>query len=274
MVNIVGGFSHKCYHRVVQTTRQQLSRSLEKAKPVLEHLDKSIIGTLAGRLDADKDAVILSGITAKTGVGKSTTIKAIMRGALGLPEGAPINPNPHMLHVDGDMWFKDKSKERALVNSFDELLEQGHNFDVPDAVDLPAMAKVMRILGGRGKAMAPRYEYGSCASIPNATPLHPTNFVVVDSIFALHKAFNKPQNPLLDFGMMVKIPESLQWERFAKRAPERGQTVEVARVLFDKANAEAEKHLPKTADMVIDGAKPLTEVAQRLAEFVKVIARV
>lgn len=153
-------------------------------------------------------------------------------------------------------------------------MDKGYNLDVPQAVNLPKLSDDLGLLLNRYNIVSPRYDYDTCASIPNSIPVPAANNVIVDSIFALNPALNLKAKPVVDLKMFVDVSKQELWRRYAKRSLERQMDEQATKTLFAKANAEADKHLKGiTPDLRINREAPLDKVTILLSEFIKILSR-
>lgn len=145
------------------------------------------------------------------------------------------------------------------------------NFDHPDSLDVALFVEQLGGLSsGRGVAQ-PLYDFERHTRGATTRWIAPAPFVVADGILLL--SFPKVRQ-ILDFTVFLDVPEANRLSRrVARDQVERGRTEESIRAQFEATVAPMHRLFVQPsrehADLVLDGARPVEELAQALARQIR-----
>jgi uridine kinase len=106
------------------------------------------------------------------------------------------------------------------------------NFDHPDAIDFPLLAKCLGNLRGGHHTDIPIYDFKTHSRKPEKLGIEPKSIILVDGILIFHNEVVRAQFDLLIF---FDTSEELRYKRRLRRdVEERGRTPEGVRAQFEK----------------------------------------
>jgi len=145
------------------------------------------------------------------------------------------------------------------------------NFDHPDSLDLALFVEQLTgLAAGRGVAQ-PLYDFELHTRGSSTRWIEPAPFVVADGILLL--TFPEIRR-LLDFTVFLDVPEEMRLgRRLARDQVERGRSEESIRTQFEASVAPMHRLFVQPsrehADLVLDGSRPIEELAQVLASQIR-----
>ncbi len=195
----------------------------------------------------------LLGIAGPSCAGKSALARALAH---------RLGPPPQLV-VELDRYYRDLA---ALPPA-----ERGRlNFDEPAAFDWPLIESQLAELAQGRAVEAPNYDFSTHTRSGQPKRLKPTDFIVVEGLFALAHA---PIRQLFGLTIFIAAGEDLRLaRRVARDCAERGRTEDSVQAQWrDTVEPMRRLHLDACAaqaDLLLDGALPLDElVAMVLARL-------
>ncbi|MCB0765669.1 MAG: hypothetical protein KDB95_00510 [Flavobacteriales bacterium] len=149
----------------------------------------------------------LVGVAGGSGSGKTTLVRALQQA---LPEGMAclISQDDYYLPIEAQ-----KLDANGKVN-----------FDLPDGVDMDALARDLRSLVAGDPIFRKEYTFNQTDKEPKLIELRPSPVILVEGLFVLH---HEPVRELFDLRIFIDASEGAQLERRLKRdAQERGYGAE------------------------------------------------
>jgi uridine kinase len=141
------------------------------------------------------------------------------------------------------------------------------NFDHPDSLDVELFTEHLRSLQSGEDVHQPSYDFERHTRAAESIVLRPATLVLVDGILLL----SFPQiRSLLDFSVFLDVPEHQRLERrVARDQKERGRSEASIREQFEATVAPMHRLFVQPssehADLILDGRRPVEELAQKLA---------
>jgi uridine kinase len=145
------------------------------------------------------------------------------------------------------------------------------NFDHPDSLDLDLFVEQLAGLGAGQGVAQPLYDFERHTRGASTRWIEPAPFVMADGILLL--SFQRIR-ALLDFTVFLDVPEEMRLaRRVARDQVERGRSEESIRDQFAATVAPMHRLFVQPsrehADLVLDGARPVEELAQTLASQIR-----
>lgn len=162
-----------------------------------------------------QNKIVVVGVAGGSGSGK-TYFASALREKLGTDQSVLIYQ---------DNFYKDQSKQ------FD--FDGGSvNFDHPDSLDFPLLAKCLEKLKKGETTQIPIYDFVTHSRLSRTEEHKAKKFVIVDGILILHPPEVRAQ---LDYKVYFDTPEGLRFQRRLERdVKERGRTPEGVRNQFER----------------------------------------
>ena len=152
------------------------------------------------------------------------------------------------------------------------LEERGRrNFDHPDSLDWPLIARHARALS-RGEAIEePEYLFETHTRSAKARLVTPSQYLILEGLLTFH---SEEVRSCLDAGIFVETPDRVCFERRLHRdIVERGRTVEcVARQYSETVRPMAQQFIDPSArhaDLIVRGDAPLEEMLSAARQFLE-----
>ena len=185
----------------------------------------------------------LIGLAGPSGAGKTTLARALQTHL----------PGPTTV-LSLDSYYRDLADlslaERARVN-----------FDAPEAMDHQRLAEDLRQLAAGHRVKIPVYDFATHTRQTNQQSLTPTDFLIVEGLFALYWS---DINALYHLRIFVTADDELCLERRLDRdRVERGRSPASIRAQYqEQVRPMYRRHVQPTAryaDLVLDGSTPTEE---------------
>ncbi len=158
------------------------------------------------QLMAEKQTVLIA-LCGETAAGKTTLLNQLKNS---------VSP---LAIVNADHYFCDISKKIREYGSFTKLVENGYQTESPDNFQLDVLARDLKKLNRGESILAPKYSMLDGSSTPTQTPYTPKKITIVEGICT----FYEPVRDLFDAKIYLTVDPSVQYNRYLKRAAERGQ---------------------------------------------------
>ncbi len=144
------------------------------------------------------------------------------------------------------------------------------NFDVPEMLDWALINEHLEELGAGRAVEVPSYSFETHSREPVTASLHPTPFVIVEGIFALHDAGVRSR---LNTSVYVRTPDEVCYERRkARDVVERGRTEESVRSQYEQTvRPGAMRYVWPTeqyAGLVVSGTQLISDSVAEVLETV------
>jgi len=141
------------------------------------------------------------------------------------------------------------------------------NFDHPDSLDWELFTDHLRTLRRGASVSQPTYDFALHTRVGLSERIGPAPLVLVDGILLL--SFPEIRG-LLDFTVFVDVPEDQRLaRRVARDQVERGRSEGSIRAQFEATVAPMHREFVQPsavyADLVLDGTRPIEELASELA---------
>lgn len=233
---------------------------LKSTEPfILSATSKLLLKELAHLRQTAQNRPVLIAISGESAAGKTTfinTLKRVLKSAS---------------FIDADNYFVDFSKKIQKAGSFANLVEEGFESDAPSSFQLQQMEQDLKTLKENKSVSIPLYDMKTGKSIPQAQHIQPATFIFVAGICTLYK----PVSDLFDFKIYLQADEKLRFERYMKRAGERGQTASEAQRQYAYISKMAQKYIlpqQQQADIIVKGRLPKHYLQQLFIQTIRSIA--
>ncbi len=226
---------------------------------VLSATSKLLLKELLQLRQTAQNRPVLIAISGESAAGKTTfinTLKRILKSAT---------------FIDADNYFNDLSQEIQQAGSFANLVEQGFESDAPTSFQLKQLEQDLRTLKSNKSVWIPLYDMKTGKSFSDAQFIQPSTFIFVAGICTLYR----PVSDLFDFKIYLQADEKLRFERYMKRATERGQTQSEAQRQYAYISKMAQKYIlpqQKQADIIVKGRLPKHYLQQLFIQTIRSIA--
>jgi uridine kinase len=167
------------------------------------------------------------------------------------------------LRVPLDHYYKD-------LQDLEPALQDGHNFDHPDALDHPLLIRQLRELAGGRPVDMPLYRFETHTRVREVRRMTPGGVIVVDGLYSLYW---EPIRKLLDSRLFVDADhETCLARRIARDTRERGRSEASVREQYARTvRPMCERYIRPTlrfADLVLRGEAPLDRNLAKVLEHV------
>ena len=196
--------------------------------------------------------ILIIGISGGSGSGKSTLAKALMQ-RLGTHDCEVLAQDHY--YIDQSARF---DGDGGSVN-----------FDHPDSLEFPLLARHLALLQGEESVEVPRYDFATHKRLRETETFVPCRYILVDGTLILSQEIIRPH---LGFSVFVETPENVRFERRLDRdVRERGRTPEGVRAQFEKqVKPMHDKFIEPSkrhANLVISGMLPIEEEVERILKI-------
>jgi uridine kinase len=147
------------------------------------------------------------------------------------------------------------------------------NFDHPDSIDFPLLARCLRELQEGRSTEIPIYDFATHTRSPQTLKVEPRPILIVDGILILHSELARG---LFDERIFFDTPEAIRFQRRMERdVKERGRTPEGVKTQFlkqvkpmhDLYVEPSKAHASRVVCDQGDFSMALREVSERLQKF-------
>ncbi len=231
--------------------------------PLFIKIKEGFIENIALRLVKYPHQNLLLGVSGESASGKSTLAKKIL-------EICIKDRKDLYTIITSDNYYKDYSKELKKYGSFEKLLENGINFDEPQAVDIDLLYRDLGRIKSGQTIYTPEYNFITIESIPHKIEMKPAKITLVEGLFVLENKIRE----LLDISIFISTPHDIIKDRWYKRSASRGKTGKAADMLYKIVERGAELYIrpyEKTADVVLSGMTDATYISQIVEQIRTVI---
>ena len=227
-------------------------RDKQLAIPVIKHIREDFILSFIEKMSSNM-IIMVSGESAS---GKTYKLLSPM---------LRIFP-AYVTSIKGDDFYKPTDHM-----SFEELVNTGYSFDVPDAVDLEGMKKTLTTLKNGENAWIPLYNKKLGSSKPQGHLIKPKKLILVDSIFGL----NPKVRDIVDIGIYIDASYGVMKKRWYHRAKKRHNLpTESCDKLFADVVSKAKEHVipyKDSADIILDANATRQNVITMLREIASIL---
>lgn len=183
-------------------------------------------------------SIVLIAVCGETGSGKTTFANNLNQ----------LIPNLTILNADN--YFKDMTNLFKKYGSFTALVESGFETDAPNNFQMQKLKQDIIQLKNGQKVLTPYHDMPTGKVTENANPCYPNKFIVVESMCTLFEEVKD----LFDIKIYIEIDKQIQFERYKKRASERGHNPSKIEKQFQMLLESAEKYIipnKKFSDLII-----------------------